>query len=269
MTTHLQQRFGPWALVTGASSGIGREFARQLAAQGLNVALVARRAERLADLAAELIVDHGIAARPIPVDLCADTFLETIREGVAGLEIGLLVNSAGFSLTGPFLDMQPGDMTRMLNLNTRAPVMLAREFGPAMRARGRGGIIFLASVAGFAGTPLWGLYSATKAFNLLLGEAMAAELRADGVAVMSLAPGTTRTEFLDVAGISDFMGMEVGTVVSHALSRLGRSDVVVPGLFYRGGVFAMRFLPRSVNRAVYGRFIAGMWRERGGADRHG
>jgi short-subunit dehydrogenase len=95
---------------------------------------------------------------------------------------------------------------------------------------------------------------------LLLGEGLAAELRADGVDVLSLAPGTTRTEFLDVAGIDDFMGMEAEQVVGRALSRLGRSDVFVPGLFYSAGVFAMRFLPRSTNRAVFGRIIAGMRR---------
>ncbi|WP_157913146.1 SDR family NAD(P)-dependent oxidoreductase [Candidatus Promineifilum breve] len=260
MSQTFAQRYGPWALVTGASSGIGREFARQLAARGLNVALVARRAARLDELAAELVAAHRVEARPIPVDLCADSFLDPIRAATAGLEIGLLVNSAGFSLTGPFLDMKPDDLTRLLNLNSRAPALLAREFGPAMRARRRGGIIFLSSVTGFAGTPLWSLYAATKAFNLLLGEALAAELRADGVAVMALAPGTTRTEFLDVAGISDFMGMEVEAVVAHALSRLGLSDVVVPGLVYSAGVFAMRFLPRAVNRAVFGRIIAGMRR---------
>lgn len=260
MALEFSHRYGPWALVTGASSGIGREFARQLAARRLNLILVARRAERLNELSAELTATHGIDARPVPVDLCDDAYLDIIREVTTTLEIGLLVNSAGFSLTGPFLDMDVGDLTRMLNLNIRAPAMLAREFGPAMRARGRGGMIFLSSVTGFAATPQWSLYAATKAFNLLLGEGLAAELRAAGVDVMALAPGTTRTEFLDVAGISDFMGMEAEAVVGHALERLGRSDVVVPGLFYRGGVFAMRFLPRSVNRAVFGRLIAEMQR---------
>jgi short-subunit dehydrogenase len=258
--TDFAARYGPWALVTGAPSGIGREFARQLADRGLNVALVARRAERLAEIAAELSARHSIEARPVPVDLCFDGFLDVIRGATDGLAIGLLVNSAGFSLTSPFLDLDPDDMTRMLNLNCRAPMALAREYGPAMRARRRGGIIFLSSVTGFAGTPLWSLYSATKAFNLLLGEGLAAELRADGVDVLALAPGTTRTEFLDVAGIGDFMGLEPEQVVGHALRHLGRSDVYVPGAFYGLGVFAMRFLPRSVNRAVFGRIIAGMRR---------
>lgn len=260
MTTDFANRFGPWALITGASSGIGREFARQLAERGLNVILVARRAERLSELATELNALHGIDTRTIPIDLCYDGFLELIRAEVGDREIGLLVNSAGFAHTGPFLDMPLDDMTRMLNLNVRAPVWLTREYGPAMRARQRGGVIFLSSVAGFVGTPLWSLYSATKAFNLLLGEGLAAELRASGVDVMSLAPGATRTEFFDVAGLGDERGMPVNEVVAGALARLGRSDVVISGLFNRGGIFATRFLPRSINRAVFGRFINEMSR---------
>lgn len=261
MNKNFALRYGPWALITGASSGIGREFARQLAARGLNIIVVARRADRLAELAAELSAVHGVEARAVPVDLCFDGFLDVIRTGADELEIGLLVNSAGFAHTGPFLDMPPDDMTRMINLNMRAPVLLSRAYGPAMRDRRRGGIIFLSSVAGFAGTPQWGLYSATKAFNLLLGEALAAELRAAGVDVMSLAPGATRTEFFDVAGLGKERGMAVEQVVGDALARLGRSDVVVSGWFNRSGVFAMRFLPRTVNRAVFGRFISEMSRE--------
>lgn len=251
-------RYGPWALITGASSGIGRKFARQVAARGVSVVLVARRAERLDELASELAIRHGIAARTVSVDLCADAFLEPIRTATTGLEVSLLVNAAGFSVTGPFLDMEPDRMTRMLNLNCRAPMMLAREYGPPMRARRCGGIIFLTSVTGFAATPQWSLYAATKAFNLLLGEGLAAELRSAGVDVLSLAPGTTRTEFLANAGISDFLAMEADEVVAQALKQLGRSDVTVPGRFYALGIFATRFLPRAANRYVFGRFIAGM-----------
>ena len=261
MSNDFAQRYGPWALVTGASSGIGREFARQLAARGLSVILVARRSERLEALADELAMRHAIDTRVSAVDLCRDDFLDPIREATAGLEIGLLVNSAGFSLTGPFLDMDQDNMLRMLNLNVRAPALLTREYGPAMRARRRGGIVMVSSVTGFAGTPLWALYSATKGFDLLFGEALAAELRGDGVDVLALAPGTTRTEFLDVAGIGEFMGMEAADVVGHALARLGSADVVVPGWFYRGGVFAMRFLPRAASRAVFGRILAAARRE--------
>jgi short-subunit dehydrogenase len=258
-----RQRYGPWALITGASSGIGREFARQTAARGLHVVLVARREERLAKLAAELAERHGTKTRIVAVDLCEDEFLEAIRTVTNDLAIGLLVNAAGFSRTGPFVDMDWTEMRRMLNLNCRAPAMLIREFGPAMRARKAGGIIIVASVTGFVATPQWSLYSASKAFNLLLGEGLAAELRGDGVDVLTLAPGTTRTEFLDNAGINDFMSLEADAVVRQGLNHLGRAGTVVPGWFYRGGIFATRFLPRPINRAVFGRLLAGMRVEKG------
>ena len=258
MAGSFAEQYGPWALITGASSGIGREFARQVAARGLNVVLVARRAARLEELGAELTARYGVVARTVAVDLCHDDFLEPIRAATDGLTIGLLINSAGFALTGPFLDMAGHDMVRMLNLNCRAPMILSRDYGPAMRERRRGGIILVASVTGFVGTPQWSLYAATKGFDLLLGEGLAAELRAGGVDVLTVAPGTTRTEFLAVAGINNFMSLDAAQVVEQALGRLGRADLAVPGLFYRGGIFAMRFLPRSVNRAVFGRLLAAM-----------
>jgi short-subunit dehydrogenase len=258
MPSDFAARYGPWALVTGASSGIGREFARQLAARGLNVVLVARREDRLRALAAEL-EGRGVQARVAAIDLCYDGFLEQVQAATDGLEIGLLVNNAGFSMTGPLLESDPDDMLRLLNLNCRAPLVLTRDYGPAMQDRGHGGIIFVASVAGFSGIPLWSHYAASKAYDLLLAEGLAAELRGAGIDVLALAPGTTRTEFLDVAELNrDLMAMEVEDVVREAVDGLGRRDVVVPGLVYKAGTFAMRFLPRSFNRYVFGRFIATM-----------
>lgn len=258
MSSDFAHRYGRWALITGASSGIGREFARQLAARDLNVVLVARREERLRELASELEA-RGVQTRVAVIDLCYDGFLEQVRAATNGLEIGLLINNAGFSMTGPFLDSDPDEMMRLLNLNCRAPLVLAREYGPAMRDRGRGGIIFVASVSGFAGVPLWSHYAASKAYDMLLAEGLAAELRGAGVDILALAPGTTKTEFLDVAQLSSGrMAMEVEDVVREGIAGLGRRDLVIPGFFNKAGIFATRFLPRSINRAVFGRFIATM-----------
>lgn len=253
-------RYGPWTLVTGASSGIGREFARQLAARGLNLVLIARREDRLRELAADLEAAHDVTARWIALDLCYDGFLDRIREATAGLEIGLLVNNAGFSMTGPFLDGDPDEMLRLLNLNCRAPLLLAREYGPAMRDRGRGGIVFVSSVAGLSAIPRWSQYAASKAYDLLLAEGLAAELRPYGVDVLALAPGTTETEFLEVADLNrrHLLAMEVEDVVRAGIDGLGRRDLVIPGLLYKAGTFTMRFLPRSFNRFVFGRFVAAM-----------
>lgn len=258
MSPDFARRYGRWALITGASSGIGREFARQLAARGLNAVLVARREERLRGLASELEA-QGVQARIAVIDLCYDGFLEQVRAATDGLEIGLLVNNAGFSMTGSFLDSDPDDMIRLLNLNCRAPLVLAREYGPAMRDRGRGGIIFVASVAAFSGVPLWSHYAASKAYDLLLAEGLAAELRDAGVDVLALAPGTTKTEFLDVAQLNGgLMAMDVEGVVREGIAGLGRRDLVIPGLFNKAGIFATRLLPRAFNRAVFGRFISTM-----------
>ena len=147
---------------------------------------------------------------------------------------------------------------RLFNVNGRAPLLLTRAFGPAMRARRRGGIVMVSSVVAFAATPQWSLYAATKAFNLLLGEGLAAELRSDGVDVLTLVPGATRTEFFDVAGLDAGMSLPAERVVDEALAHLGRSDVVVPGWYYRVGTLMTRLLPRSVNRAMFGRFLTGM-----------
>lgn len=258
MSGDFAARYGPWALVTGASSGIGRAFAHRLAARGLNVILVARRTERLQALAAELTADCGVLACVVPVDLSRDDFLDIIHAATDGLEIGLLVNSAGYSLTGPLLDADPDALLRLFNVNGRAPLLLTRAFGPAMRARRRGGIVMVSSVVAFAATPQWSLYAATKAFNLLLGEGLAAELRSDGVDVLTLVTGATRTEFFDVAGLDAGMSLSAERVVDEALAHLGRSDVVVPGWYYRVGTLMTRLLPRSVNRAMFGRFLTGM-----------
>jgi uncharacterized protein len=199
-----------------------------------------------------------VQVRTVAIDLCFDGFLDPILAATDGLTVGLVVNAAGFSRTGPYLDMDRDEMLRMLNLNCRAPAVLAHEFGRDMRARRRGGLIFVSSVVGFVATPLWSLYSATKAFDLLLGEGLAAELRNDGVEVLTLAPGTTRTEFLEGAALNDFMSLEPEVVVGRALEGLGRSDMVVPGWFYRGGILATRFLPRPASRYVFGRLLARM-----------
>ena len=151
--TGFKDKYGPWALITGASSGIGAEFARQLAAKGLNLVLVARREERLRALARELETAHPIAVTIIPVDLTTTDFLAVIQQATDGLEIGLLVNNAGVMPTGRFLDHDLEQELRQLNLNTRAPLILTHHFGRPMAERGRGGLLFLASMTAFQGTP--------------------------------------------------------------------------------------------------------------------
>lgn len=251
-------RFGPWALVTGASSGLGAAFAQALARRGLNLALTARRADRLEALAAELRRTAQVATRTVPLDLTQAGAAEKLSNAVADLELGLLVNNAGFGWQGSFLEQEPDQIARMVRLNCEAPALLARAFLPRLAASRRGGMILVASLAGFQPTPWIAAYGATKGFDLLLGEALAVELRSHGVTVLTLAPGPVDTEFHGVAGVRDSAigaRMDVDEVVRGALERLGRADLYVPGAKMRVLAFGQRFLPRRAVAFFSGRMI--------------
>lgn len=252
------EKYGPWALVTGASSGMGVEFARQLAAKGLNLVLVARREDRLRDLAGRLEKDPGIHTRVIAADLSRDDFLPSIQQAIQGLEVGLLVNNAGFANTGDLLDNDLSTETSALHVNCRAPLMLAHELGKRMRERRKGGMIFVSSILAFAGAPEWSNYCATKAYNLILAEGLARELKKDGVDVMALCPGETRTGFQQVANTREVMAMGPDIVVRHALNKLGKRDTTVVGLINSLIVFSTRLQPRSLNARIFGWVLSQM-----------
>jgi hypothetical protein len=252
------QKYGPWALVTGASSGMGVEFARQLAAKGLNLVLVARREDRLRDLAGRLEKDPGIDTRVAAADLSRDDFLPSIQQAIQGLEVGLLVNNAGFANTGDLLDNDLNAELAMLHTNCRAPLMLAHELGKPMRERRKGGMIFVSSIVAFAGAPAWSNYCATKAYDLILAEGLARELKKDGVDVMALCPGNTRTEFQQVANTRDLLAMDPDTVVRHALRTLGRKSTTVVGAINSLLVFSTRFQPRWLNSIMFGMAVRRM-----------
>ncbi len=257
--SEFHQKYGPWALITGASSGIGAEFARQLAALGMNLLLVARRETRMQTLAAQLQSIHGIQTRVLGLDLSQEDFLPAVQAASSDIEIGLLVNNAGFSKTGKLLDQSLASDLEMLYVNGRTPLILTHTFGQQMRQRQRGGIIFVSSIASFTPIPLWTHYAATKAYGRYLAEGLADELQADNIDVLALCPGTTaRTEFADVAGIDEFMALDAETVVADGLKQLGRKKRSIPGNFYKVGIFASRFMPSHVNRFVFGRIIGSL-----------
>ncbi|KQS00928.1 oxidoreductase [Williamsia sp. Leaf354] len=191
----------PRALITGASAGIGEGFARALAARGSDLVLVARRAERLRDLADELVTTHGIACDVVPFDLTAENVGEALRTTVEG-RVDLLINNAGFATQGPFVDTDPREYRREIAVDVLAVVELSRAFLPAMIARGQGGIINVSSTTAFQPVPSMAVYSASKAFVLSFGQSLWYEARQHGVTAFTLAPGPTRTEFFDVIGDS-------------------------------------------------------------------
>ena len=160
-----KEQYGPWAIVTGASAGIGEEFARQLARMGLNLILIARRKQRIDDLARQLQSASKILVKPIVADLSRPDFLWPLVSAIGSMEVGLLVNNAGFGLAGGFLDHELEKELALFNVNCRAPLILTHFFGRQMAQRKRGGIIFVSSVSGFIATPFEATYAATKAYD--------------------------------------------------------------------------------------------------------
>ncbi len=246
----LSQRYGGWALVTGASAGIGAEFAHALARDGMNVVLCARREERLRELAAELEKSRGVATRVVVEDLSDPAGAERLATAVADLEIGVLVNNAGAGYAGRFSLLETERLRGMVELNCVAPVVLTSRLLPAMRERGRGAVIVTGSVAGRQPLPLHGVYSATKAFDLLFGESLAVECEDEGIDVLVIEPGRTATEFQTAAGETPpptTAFQPASEVVALALAALGRKPSVVSGwLNWLRANAVTRLLPRSL-----------------------
>ena len=245
----------PVALVTGASAGLGEEFARQLAARGHRVVLVARRGDRREALAAELGNARAVAAdlaRPgAAAALIADI-------GKAGETVDLLINNAGFGLHGRVAELDAARQREMVDLNCGALLELARGVLPAMIERGSGAILNVASTAAFQPGPGMAVYFATKAFVLSLSEALHEEVKRHGIRVTALCPGPTRTEFGEVAGFGanaavDRLSMESPEVVRAGLRGLERNKaLVIPGGVNKASAVSTRFVPRALVRKIAG-----------------
>lgn len=242
------------ALITGASAGLGVEFARQLSKRGHALVLAARRKDRLEALAAEL----G-DARAVEIDLGREGAAADLVANVdaAGETIDLLVNNAGFGLTGRFAKQEPARLRQMIDLNCGALTELCRAVAPGMIERGSGAILNVASTAAFQPGPGMAVYFATKAYVLSLTEALHEELKSAGVKVSALCPGPTATEFGEVAGfgktIPKFAYSDAASVVRAGLAGLDRNQaVVIPGLLNKLSGQGHRLLPRSLLRKIAG-----------------
>ena len=258
------QKYGPWALITGASAGIGSEFAQQLASKGLNLILVARRQELLQNLADNLESEYRVSVRSIALDLSRTDLLSVIEPLTYDVEVGLLVNNAGVMSSGSFIEIDLEVVQQELDLNARAPMILTHHFAPKMVERKRGGIIFLSSMAAFQGVSSISHYAATKSYDLVFAEGLYAELKRFNVDVMAVAPGFTSTDMvgpLDFSG-SPFSPMPASRVANIALDAIRYKSVVVPGGSNRFLTWlGKHWLSRRMNTAIFGRVFESLQRD--------
>ena len=240
------EKYGPWAMVLGASEGIGEAFVRQIAAAGINVVLVSRRQSVLDALAASL--PDTVQHRTLAVDLTADDAVDQLIAATDDIEVGLVVYNAGAdTMAVKFHDRSLDEVMHLVKLNVVTPTKLCHRIGAQMRARKRGGIILLGSMAGLAGTGWVATYSATKAYDQMLAEGLWRELKADGVDVMVLVAGATATPAHDRMGAKvtkQYPPMDPADVAREGLAALGSGPLHVAGDANRANFAHMSPAPR-------------------------
>lgn len=243
----LAERYGRWGLVTGASSGIGREFVHALAREGLSCVVTARRGDELERLAHDVAGRHGVEIRVVVADLARERDVQRLIGEIRDLDFGILVSNAGAGYMGRLDRQDPARLADIARLGCVAPVALVTAVAARMVERGRGAILIVGSVAGRTPLPLHAVYSATKAFGEFLGKALWAELRPLGVDVLVVEPGPVDTAFQNVAGeVRDDPGIAPRLVVDRALSALGRRPAVVCGTGLSAASWLARVLPSSL-----------------------
>jgi hypothetical protein len=251
MTPTFVDRYGPVALVAGASEGLGAAWAAALARRGLELILVARRPAPLADLAARLRAEHPVAVRTLALDLGRAADLERLFAATAAREVGLLVHNAAASPIGRFLDVDVADHRRVLAVNCQAAALLAHHFGRLMARRGRGGIVFMSSMSGMQGTAMVAHYAASKSYLRVLAEGLGNELRPRGVDVLASLAGPVETPGYRSSAPAPSLFTPTPcapeSVVAESIAALGRSATCIPGSRDRVLAFVLeRLLPRGL-----------------------
>jgi short-subunit dehydrogenase len=236
-------RYGSVGVVAGASEGLGAAFAIALAARGLDLVLLARRGTVLDALADELRSAHHVQVTTAVADLADPSFAKTLARATDGLEVGIGVYNAAASFTGRLLDRPLGDALHLVDVNIAGPLRFVHAVVPAMRARRRGGLVLMSSLAGCQGAPQLAAYAASKAFNIVLGESLWGELRGEGVDVVTSCPGAIRTPNFAKASTTEAPGTLDSRVVAElTLEALGHGPIVVPGGVNKLALFLMRRL---------------------------
>lgn len=254
----LQQRYGKWALITGATSGIGREMAQQLGEAGFKLVITGRRTEELQKLATELFDQHRTEAIPIPGDLSKEADVKTLQRETAHLPIGVAVLNAGFATSGLFADSPLDSELNMLDLNCRALLMLTHHFAQQLKSNQRkGAIVLLSSMVAFQGVPNAAHYAATKAYVQTLGEGLSTELKPAGIDVLCAAPGPVETGFSKRANMKMGQAMKAKDVASSIIQAIGKQRTVFPGFLTKFLVYNLRLTPRWLKIRIMGKVMAG------------
>lgn len=253
-----RDQYGPMALITGASDGIGRACALALAERGFDLTLVARRETVLQTFALELEGRFGVSVRVIALDLATPAAVGSLLTQTIGAPIGLVIAAAGFGSVGPFLDQDLDSESAMVDVNCRSVVELVHGFGLRMAARRRGGFVLFSSLVGFSGAPYSATYAATKGFVQSFAEGIAPELRAQGVDVLSVAPGPVATGFATRAGMQMGLSATPDMVAARSLAALGRRTTLRPGLLAKGLGWSLATVPRWARVQILGAVMKGM-----------
>ncbi|MDA3811111.1 MAG: SDR family NAD(P)-dependent oxidoreductase [Spirochaetaceae bacterium] len=244
-TELFRSQYGPWALIAGASEGLGAAYAQAIAARGLNLVLIARRQNLLKSLSEDLKKKYGIQVIIQAQDLSDLTLLKDFINSLQ-VEIGLLVYNAAFAPISLFQDLEEEQLLKITHVNVRAPLVLVKTLSDQMRARRRGGIILMSSLSGFQGSPKIAVYGASKAFNTILAEALWSEMKESGIDVLACCAGAVRTPgYSSARSTKEAPGtLDAEAVLIEALKSLGKRPMVIPGLanqFFH--LILSRFLP--------------------------
>lgn len=253
----LLTQYGPWAIVTGATSGIGLEIATQLASAGFHLVLNGRNEKALQEIENKFTSQYNIQVKTIAADVSEPAAIETIQKTTAGLNVGLLVASAGYGTSGLFIHNAVSDEINMLRVNAESLLALTHHYAQRFAVQKRGGIILMSSMVAFQGVPYAANYAASKAYVQTLAEALAVELKKDNVDVLAAAPGPVESGFGKRSNMNMNIALRPDEVGVPILKALGRKTTVLPGLLTKVLVYALRTAPRSIKVRIMEQVMGG------------
>ena len=254
----LKTKYGDWAIVTGASSGIGLELATQLATAGFNLVITSRHVDKLQDVEEQLKVNSNIQIKIIASDVSNKEGIDKIIQATQGLNVGLLVVSAGYGTSGNFIDSSLHNEINMLTVNCEAVLSLTHYYSQQFVQKKRGGIILMSSMVAFQGTPYAANYAATKAYVQTLAEGLGVELKPHNVDVLAAAPGPVESGFSQRANMKMSMSLTPQQICVPILKALGRKTTVLPGLLTKILVYSLRTVPRWGKVKIMAKVMGGM-----------